>query len=190
MRFHHRSQVPAHTSLCERRSFSPSSSEEPVPSWREMFVPFRSCFCHHCSEETFPQRFEQCAAGCVECPLCENQNFYADFVISSTPLPSSLRGPTDTYEGEAHMRKRSAGALQRVAALRLFPFASPFAVLKRIVFALVTMFMSSGSKGGMSSWISRSVSLMSTTSASIPPLAPSIATWVLFSSCSGRDPGR
>ena len=60
------------------------------------------------------------------------------------------------------MRKSSAGALQRGAALRLFPFASSFAVLKRIVFALVTMFMSSGSRGGMSAWNFRSVSLMST----------------------------
>ena len=93
--------------------------------------------------------------------------FFADFVISSTQVPSSLRGPTDRYNGEAHRKNSSAGTLQRGAALRLFPFASSFAVLKRIVFALVTIFISSGSRGGMSAWSSRSVSLMSTTCASI-----------------------
>ena len=86
---------------------------------------------------------------------------FADFVISSTPMPSVLRRPTDRYEGEAHIRTSSAGGLQRDAALRLFSFASSFAVLKRIVIALVTMFMSSS----MSAWNSRSASLMS---ASVP----------------------
>ena len=62
--------------------------------------------------------------------------FFADFVISSTQVPSSLRGPTDRYNGEAHRKNSSAGTLQRGAALRLFPFASSFAVLKRIVLVL------------------------------------------------------
>ena len=53
--FHHRRQVPAHIMLCEHRSFSPPSSEEPVPIERDMFVPsIRDCFLHHCREETFP----------------------------------------------------------------------------------------------------------------------------------------
>ena len=94
--------------------------------------------------------------------------FSAGFVISSTPMPSRRRGPTDKYDGEAHIRKSSAGGLQRGAALRLFPFASSFAVLKRIVLALVTMFMFNGSRGGVSAWNSRSVSLMSTTCAFTP----------------------
>ena len=63
--------------------------------------------------------------------------------------------------------------------------SAPVSFRQPLCCSLVTMFMSSGSKGGMSSWISRSVSLMSTTSASIPPLAPSIVTWVLFSSWFG-----
>ena len=53
------------------------------------------------------------------------------------------------YDGDAQMRKSSAGALQLGAALRLFPFARAFAVLKRIVFALFTIFMAIGSRGGM-----------------------------------------
>ena len=87
------------------------------------------------------------------------------FVISSSPVPSSRLGPTDRHDGDAQMRK----------SLRLFPFASPFAVL---VFAVVTIFMSSGSRGGKSAWNSRSVSPMSTIRASIPPIAPGIVTWV------------
>ena len=55
------------------------------------------------------------------------------------------------------------GALQRGVALRLFLLARSFAVQKRISFPLVTMFMSSGSRGGKSARNSRSVSLMSTT---------------------------
>ena len=66
--------------------------------------------------------------------------------------------PTDRYDGDAQMRKISVGALDRGAALRLFPFASSFAVLKRIEFALVTVFMSNHSRA-----YSRSVSPMSTT---------------------------
>ena len=104
-----------------------------------------------------------------------------------TPMPSSRLGPTDKYDGEAQMWKISAGALQHGAALRLFPFASSFAVLKRIVFALFTVFMSSGSRGGMSV---RSSSPMSTTYASILPLAPGSVTCVFIFSMSGREPGR
>ena len=48
------------------------------------------------------------------------------FVISSTPMPSSRLGRTDKYDGDAQMRKSSAGAFQLGAALRLFPFASSF----------------------------------------------------------------
>ena len=54
------------------------------------------------------------------------------FVISSTPMPSSTPGPTDKYDGDGQVRKSSAGALHRGAALRLFPFANSFAVLNRI----------------------------------------------------------
>ena len=114
--------------------------------------------------------------------------FFADFVISSTPITSSLRDTTDRYDGEAHTRSSSAGALQRCPALA--PFASSFAVLKRIVFALVTTFMSTGSRNGMPAWSSRSVSLVSTICASILPLAPGIVTWVFISSCSRRDPSK
>ena len=84
--------------------------------------------------------------------------FFAVFVIFPTPMPSSRPGPTDKYDGDAQMRKSFTGALHRGAALRLFPFAISFAVLKRIVFALVTMFISSGSRSGQSAWNSRSVS--------------------------------
>ena len=87
-------------------------------------------------------------------------------------------------------RKSSAGALQLGAALRLFPFASSFAVLKRIVFALFTIFISSSSRGGMSAWNSRSTSPMSTTCASILPLDLGSATLDFISSLSGREPGR
>ena len=65
--------------------------------------------------------------------------FFAAFVISSTRMPSS---PTSTMVRH-RKRKSCAGALQRGAALRLFPFASSIVVLNRIVFALVTMFISS-----------------------------------------------
>ena len=64
---------------------------------------------------------------------------------------SRLR-PTDRYDGDAQKRKCSACALHRGAALRLFPCASSFAVLNRIVFALVTIFMSSGSRVSKSAW--------------------------------------
>ena len=46
-------------------------------------------------------------------------------------MPSSRLGPTDKYDGDAQKRKSSAGVLQLGAALRLFPFASSFAVLKK-----------------------------------------------------------
>ena len=114
---------------------------------------------------------------------------FADFVISSPPMPSSRLGPTNKYDGDAHMRKSFAGALQRGAALRLFPFASSFAVQKRIVFALVTIFMSQGSRGrhirlGILAAFPRCRPLVRP----IPPLAPGIVTCVLISSLSGRDP--
>ena len=48
--------------------------------------------------------------------------FFADFGISSTPMPSVLRGPTDRYEGEAHIKNISVGGLQRGAALRTVSF--------------------------------------------------------------------
>ena len=76
--------------------------------------------------------------------LCCFCNFFHSNAFES---PSS---PTDKYDGEAQMKKSSAGALQHGAALRLFPFTSSFAVLKRIVFALFTIFMSSGSRSYMS----------------------------------------
>ena len=39
MRFAKRGQVPSHTSLCQHRSLSPSSSDEALPIWREVFIP-------------------------------------------------------------------------------------------------------------------------------------------------------
>ena len=116
--------------------------------------------------------------------------FFAVFVISSTLMPSSHLGPTDRYDGDAQMNKSSAGALHHGAALRLFPFASSVAVLKRIVFALVTVFMSNGSRSGKSAWNSRSFHLTSTTYTSILPLSPGIVTWVSISSCLERDAGK
>ena len=120
-------------------------------------VPFEQCALHGvCSA--------RCACTGTETNYCfARVYFFAVFVISSTPMTSSRLGPTDRYDDDAQMRKSSAGALHRGAALRLFPFASFFAVLNRIVFALDTTFMSNGSKGGKSAWNSRSVSPMSTT---------------------------
>ena len=141
--------------------------------------PYVTVFPHHCSEETFPQRgiilvpsipfsplrlsivvpFEECALQGVwnappvrvpeqrPVPYFAREYFFAAFEISSTPMPSVLSGPTDRYGG-AHKEELCG----RGAALRLCPFASFFAVLKRIVFALVTMCMSSGSRSGMSAW--------------------------------------
>ena len=56
--------------------------------------------------------------------------------------PNAFKSPgsLDKYDGEAQMRKSSAGALQHGAALRLFPFASSFDVLKRIVFSLFSTY--------------------------------------------------
>ena len=65
-------------------------------------------------------------------------------------MPSSRLGPTDRYDGDAQMRKSSAGALQLGAALRVFPFASSLAVLKRIVVALFTTFISRADQGAVS----------------------------------------
>ena len=79
--------------------------------------------------------------------------FFASFGSSSTPMPSRRLGRTDKYDGEAHIKKSFADVLQQVAALRLLPFANSFAVQKRYVVALVTMFKSSGSSGGISAWI-------------------------------------
>ena len=145
--------------------------------------------------------FEQCALHSVfsarcACTKTETNSlfarvyFFAVFLISSIPMSSSRLGPTDKHDGDAHMRKSSAGALQLGAALRLFPFASSFAVLKRIVFVLFTIFVSIGPRGGMSAWNSRSTSPMSTACASILPLAPGSVTWDFISSLSGREPGR
>ena len=112
--------------------------------------------------------------------------FFAYFVISSTPMPSSRLGLSEMSDGEAHIKRSSAGALQRGAALRLFLLARSLAIRKRIPFALVTM--SVGSRGGQSACNSRSVSLMSTTCATILPLPPGIVTWAFISSSSGGEP--
>ena len=122
-----------------------------------MRVPFEQCALHGVCGA-------RCACTGTETNYCfARVYFFAVFVISSTPMTSSRLGPTDRYDDDAQMRKSSAGALHRGAALRLFPFASFVAVLNRIVFALDTTFMSNGSKGGKSAWNSRSVSPMSTT---------------------------
>ena len=79
--------------------------------------------------------FEKCALQGVWNALCactktESSSrfvrvyFFAVFVISSTPMPSSRLGPTDRYDGDAQVRKSSAGALQLGDVLRLFPFAN------------------------------------------------------------------
>ena len=126
------------------------------PSRFSIRVPFEQCALHGVWSA-------RCACTRTETNSCfARVYFFAVFVISSTPMPSSRRGPTDRCDGDAQMRKSSAGALHRGAALRLFPFASSFTV-ERIVFALVTMFMSNGSRGGKSAWNSRSVSPLSTT---------------------------
>ena len=62
-------------------------------------------------------------------------------------MPSSRLGPTDKYDGDAQMRKSSAGALHRGAALRLFPFASSVAVLKRILFLLLSPYSYPAAQG-------------------------------------------
>ena len=67
--------------------------------------------------------FKQCALQSVwnvrcACTRTETssffarENFFDDSVISSTPMPSVLRGPTDKYKGEPHTRKSSAPLLR------------------------------------------------------------------------------
>ena len=47
-----RGQVPSRASLCQHRSLPPSSSEEAVRIWREVFIPLlRDRFSHNCCEE-------------------------------------------------------------------------------------------------------------------------------------------
>ena len=61
--------------------------------------------------------------------------FFAVFVISSIPMPSSRLGPTDKYDGDAQTRRRVLLARSNLAlpcACSLS--ASSFAVLKSIVF--------------------------------------------------------
>ena len=184
--FSKRCQVPSSALLCEHCSFSPSSAKGAVPvsltiAAKRLFRQGHRTWMIRVPSIPFcPLRlsikvpFEQCvlrgawSARCA-CTRTEINScfalvcFFTVFVISSTPMPSRRLGPTDRYDGGAPMRKSSASALHRGAALRLFPFASSYAVLKRIVFALVTVFMSNGSRGGKSAWNSRSVSPMSTT---------------------------
>ena len=103
-------------------------------------VPFEQCALHGVWSA-------RCACTRAETISCFARVYFcAVFVISSRPRPSSRRGPADKYDGDAQMRTSSAFALQFGAALHLFPLASSFAVLERIVVALFTMFMSSGSK--------------------------------------------
>ena len=158
MRFSHRGRLPSYASLCQHRSLLPSSSEEAVPICREVFItPSETIPLTVAANRLFHQgqrtwimrvpsipfsplrlsmtvRFEWCALHDVWSARCActrtetNSRFarvhiFADFVISS-----SRRGPSDRHDGEAHMRKSSAGPLQRGAALRLLPFASSFAV--------------------------------------------------------------
>ena len=82
-------------------------------------VPFDLCALHGVYQDRFQLLFAR-------------MYFFADFVISSTA--DAFQSPrSHRHEGEAHIRKSPGGALQRGAALRLFPFASSFTVLKRIV---------------------------------------------------------
>ena len=73
MRFLHRSQVPARTSLCLHRSFSPSSSEESVPVRREMFVSSETGSLTTAAKRLF-HRGHVCRSGCrlssVRCMVC------------------------------------------------------------------------------------------------------------------------
>ena len=101
--------------------------------------------------------FEQCALHGVWCALCActRTETSSRFVHVCTSLLMSCRiGPTEKYDGEAHIQWSSAGALQRGAAPRLSPLASSFAVQKKISFAL--------------------------SCASIPPFPRGIVTWAFW----------
>ena len=101
--------------------------------------------------------FEQCALHGVWSALCActRTETSSRFVHVCTSLLMSCRiGPTEKYDGEAHIQWSSAGALQRGAAPRLSPLASSFAVQKKISFAL--------------------------SCASIPPFPRGIVTWALW----------
>ena len=91
--------------------------KEAVPVWREVFIPPSQTVSRHCCEKTFQPRAQDvnnagaqhsflfvtlvdqgavsivCAAWWVKCSL-------RVYVTSSTPVPSSRRGPTDRYDGE------------------------------------------------------------------------------------------
>ena len=60
-----------------------------------------------------PLRWSRCrlSAACFE-----RVYFFAVFVVPSAPMPASRLSPTDRYDGDAQMRKSSAGALHRGAA--------------------------------------------------------------------------